>query len=229
MGKNYKDESGFNLPNCGSHVKRDDSIEKISKSIRLGFESLSNSLVECALILSSEDYAKSLVKEWEAKKKEKEETKKKDEEKKKKMKENSVKVIDLFKQKLKDQIFSIENISDDEKNKIFNLFITNRPTFDSMTSIKSISGLSINVKKAFSDAIKELKPEFAALFNEQVNFDPMLLSMSLPYVEIPPLSFMALTLGDGKTLPDPMTFMMMNGTNGDMNFLPFLMMNANSK
>lgn len=50
--------------------------ENILNSIRLGFESLSNSLVECALILSSEDYAKSFIKEREDKKKE-EETKKK--------------------------------------------------------------------------------------------------------------------------------------------------------
>lgn len=34
--------------------------ENISNSIRLGFESISNSLVECALILSSEEYMLSL-------------------------------------------------------------------------------------------------------------------------------------------------------------------------
>ena len=75
---------GITPPNCGSHAKCDfescgrkfkthlDDLyrEKISNSIRIGFDTLSNSLVECALILSSEDYANSLVKEREAKKKE---------------------------------------------------------------------------------------------------------------------------------------------------------------
>lgn len=90
--------------------------KKISNSIRIGFETLGNSLVECALILSSEDYAKSLVKEREAKKKEKEEAKKKeDEEKKKKMKEESEKILGLYKEKLKDQIYPMD-ISDDEKS-----------------------------------------------------------------------------------------------------------------
>ena len=75
MDKNNKTTSDNGLPNCGSHVKHETHLEdlyreKISNSIRLGFESLSNSLVECALILSSEEYAKSLLKEREDKKKE---------------------------------------------------------------------------------------------------------------------------------------------------------------
>ena len=112
--------------------------ENISNSIRLGFESLSNSLVECALILSSEEYAKSLIKEREDKKKEEEtkkkeeETKKKEEEtkkkkeneKKKSVKENSEKFLNIYKEKLKNQLQSI-NISDDEKSELIRLLTTN--------------------------------------------------------------------------------------------------------
>ena len=72
-----KNASEFGLPNFRSHVKHTSNLEdlyreKISNSIKIGFESLSNSLIECALILSSEEYAKSLIKEREAKKKEEE-------------------------------------------------------------------------------------------------------------------------------------------------------------
>ena len=73
MDKNIKNSSELGLPNFGSrekHASKIEDLEKISNSIKIGFESLSNSLLECALILSSEEYAKSLVKEREAKKKE---------------------------------------------------------------------------------------------------------------------------------------------------------------
>ena len=69
--------------------------ENISNSIKIGFKTLSNSLVECALILSSEDYAKSVIKEREAKKKKEKETNKT-------LKEDSEKILNLFKEKLKD-------------------------------------------------------------------------------------------------------------------------------
>ena len=227
----------FGLPNCGSHVKHESHLddlyrEKISNSIRIGFETLSNSLTECALILSSEDYAKSLVRERENAKKEKEETKKKDEENKKKMKEESEKILDLYKEKLKDQIYSL-NLPDNEKSEIFHSLTTNE--LNGARTLQSIENsiacnVSQIVKKAFCSAIKEVKPELGMMFNDQMNFDPMMLSMCLPYAKIPPISFIALASSDGKTAPDPMSFMMMNGMNGDTsNILPFLMMKSNSK
>ena len=50
MDKNIKNVSEFELPNCESHVKCNSNLEdlykeKISNSIRIGFESLSDSLV----------------------------------------------------------------------------------------------------------------------------------------------------------------------------------------
>ena len=68
--------------------------ENISNSIKIGFETLSNSLVECALILSSEDYAKSVIKEREAKKKKENETNKT-------LKEDSEKNPKYFQRKVK--------------------------------------------------------------------------------------------------------------------------------
>ena len=207
MDKNNK--NACNLPNCGSHVKEthlDDLYrEKISNSIRIGFEFLSNSLVECALILSSEDYAKSLVKEREAKK-EKEEAKKKEDEKDERkiektlnLYEESEKILDLYKEKLKDQIYST-NLPDHEKGEIFYSLISNEPFGGrSIQSIRNCINVSQFVKKAFCSAIKEVKPYFGSLIvDETMNFDPMLLAMIIPNAIIPPLSLMALTSSDGK-------------------------------
>lgn len=232
---------GITPPNCGSHVRGgsgscgkhlDDLYrEKISNSIRIGFETLSNSLVECALILSSEDYAKSLVKERKDKKEKEEAKKKEEEEKKKKMKEESEKILSLYKEKLKDQIYST-NLSDNEKAEIFHTLITNEP-YGAMT-LQSIensiaSNVSKFVKTAFCSAIKEVKPEFGSL-DETSNFDPMMLAMIVPNAIIPPISLIALTSSDGKSAPaDPMMFMMMNGMNGNAsNILPLLMMKPKS-
>lgn len=215
MDENNKNTSDFRLPNCGSHVKHESHLndlyrEKISNSIKIGFETLGNSLVECALILSSEDYAKSLVKEREAKK-EKEEAKKKEaEEKNKKLKEESEKILDLYKEKLKDQIYSMD-ISDDKKAEIFHTLIADEP-YGVMTLQSIENSIACNVsqlvKKAFCDAIKEAKPELRKLItNETMNIDPMMLAMVMPSVKIPPLSFMALTSNDGEGVTNPMALM----------------------
>ena len=144
--------------------------ENISNSIRLGFESLSNSLVECALILSSEDYAKSFIKEREDKKKEEETKKKEENEKKKSVKENSEKFLNIYKEKLKNQLQSI-NISDDEKSELIRLLTTNEvnpkpnKNIDIRNSDISIKDTSQIAKKAFCDTLKEVKPEFGKMFH----------------------------------------------------------------
>ena len=243
-------QEGITPPNCGSHVKPEfphqqmcgrglgmpcgsthlDEIyrEKISESIKNGFETLSNSLVECALILSSEDYAKSLVKEREDKKREEEAKKKEEEENRKRMKEESEKILDLYKEKLKDQIYST-NLSDDEKAEIFHTLIADAPYgARTLQSIENSIACNVSqfVKKAFCGAIKEVKPEL--VLDETMNFDPMMLAMIVPSARIPPITFMALTSRDGKSAPiDPMLFMMMNGMNSNASeALPFLMMNS---
>lgn len=227
---------GITPPNCGSHVrgssgscgKHFDDLyrEKISNSIRIGFENLSNSLVECALILSSKDYADSLVKKREAKKEKEEAKKKEEEEKKQKMKEESEKILSLYKEKLKDQIYST-NLSDDEKAEIFHTLIADTPYGAmSLHSIENSIACNVSqfVKKAFCSAIKEVKPEF--VLDETMNFDYMMLSMIVPSAKIPPITLLALTSNDGKIAPaDPMMFMMMNGMNGNAsNILPLFMM-----
>lgn len=228
-------EKTVETPNCGSHTRhicdscKTDDIEKISNSIKSGFESLGNSLVEFALILSSDEYAKSLVKERDDKRKEKEEAKRKEEENKKRLQEESNRVLDLFKQKIKDQIFSLENISDDEKKEIFNLFTTNKPAFDSMKSIKSIGDQSLNVKKAFSDAIKEVKPEIGMMFDGQVKFDPMMLSMILPGAKIPPVAFINLVSNDKDAATDPMMAMQFMGMMNPNDPFSCLLMNQLNK
>ena len=181
--------------------------ENISNSIKIGFETLSNSLIECALILSSEDYAKSLVKEREAKKKEEESEKKEEKETNKTLKEESEKILNLFKEKLKDQIYST-NLSDDEKSKIFNSLISDN-LFKSRTlrSIENSIGYSVSkiVKKAFYDAIKEVKPELEKMIDDEMNFDPMMLAMIVPGVTLPPLLFMSLddNCRSKSPIPDP--------------------------
>jgi len=226
---------GFIPPNWGSHVKHDFGScgrnledlyrEKISNSIKIGFESLSNSLVECALILSSEDYAKSFVEERKAKK-EKEETKKKEEEeKKKKTKEESEKFLNLYKEKLKIRIHSM-NISDVEKDEIIQSFTGSEPLkANPSRSIKtSINDISPFVKKAFCDTIKEVKPEFGKMIiGDSMNFDPMMLSLIVPEgTLLPPLTIMALNLNDSKMpSPNPFMFMMMCGADKSK-ILPYL-------
>ena len=231
---------GFIPPNCGSHVKHDFGScgrnledlyrEKISNSIKIGFESLSNSLVECALILSSEDYAKSLVEERKAKKEKEEAKKKEEEEKKKKTKEESEKFLNLYKEKLKIRIHSM-NISDVEKDEIIQSFTGSEPLkANSSRSVKtSISDISPFVKKAFCDTIKEVKPEFGKMIiGDSMNFDPMMLSLIVPEGTLPPLTFMALNLNDSKMpSPDPFMFMMMYGAD-QSKILPYLMMKSNS-
>lgn len=197
--------------------------ENISNSIRLGFESLSNSLVECALILSSEEYAKSLIKEREDKKKEKETKKKEENEKKKSVKENSEKFLNIYKEKLKNQLQSI-NISDDEKSELIRLLTTNEvnPKPNKNIDIRN-SDISISIKdtsqiakKAFCDTLKEVKPEFGKMFiGDLISFDPMMLSMIIPEIELPQLTYMLLLLDNlllnnkNKFSFDPTMFMLM--------------------
>lgn len=192
--------------------------ENISNSIRLGFESISNSLVECALILSSEEYAKSLIKEREDKKKEEETKKKKENEKNKSVKENSEKFLNIYKEKLKDQLQSI-NISDDEKSELIRLLTTNEvnPKSNKNIDIKnsdiSIKDASQIAKKAFCDTLKEVKPEIGRMFiGDLINFDPMMLSMIIPNIELPQLTYMLLLLNEKNKMSsiDPMMFMLMN-------------------
>lgn len=190
--------------------------ENISNSIRLGFESLSNSLVECALILSSEDYAKSVIKERETKKKEEETKKKEENEKKKSVKENSEKFLNIYKEKLKNQLQSI-NISDDEKSELIRLLTTNEvnpkpnKNIDIRNSDISIKDTSQIAKKAFCDTLKEVKPEFGKMFvGDSINFDPMMLSMVIPEIKLPELTYMLLLLNNkNKFSFDPTMFMMM--------------------
>ena len=190
--------------------------ENISNSIRLGFESLSNSLVECALILSSEDYAKSVIKERETKKEEKETKKKEENEKKKSVKENSEKFLNIYKEKLKNQLQSI-NISDDEKSELIRLLTTNEvnpkpnKNIDIRNSDISIKDTSQIAKKAFCDTLKEVKPEFGKMFiDDSINFDPMMLSMIIPEIELPQLTYMLLLLNNkNKFSFDPTMFMLM--------------------
>ena len=209
---------GIMSPNCGGHAKggfgscgrnlEDLYNEKISNSIKIGFESLSNSLVECALILSSEDYAKSLIEERKEKKREEEEAKKKEEENRKRMKEESEKMLESFKTNLKDQIYSM-NISDDEKAEIYHSLIANEPFgVRTLQSINKSLGVDVTkiVKKAFYDAIKEVKPEIGKILTDELKIiDPMMIAMIMPDVTMPPISFLALVSNDGeKTDVDPM-------------------------
>ena len=183
--------------------------ENVSNSIKIGFETLSNSLVECALILSSEDYAKSLIKEREDKKKE-------ENEKKKSVKENSEKFLNIYKEKLKNQLQSI-NISDDEKSELIHLLTTNEvyskpnKNIDIRNSDISIKDTSQIAKKAFCDTLKEVKPEFGKMFiGDSINFDPLMLSMIIPGIELPQLTNMLLLLNNkNKFSFDPMMFMTM--------------------
>lgn len=213
-----KNVSEFGLPNFGSHVKHTskEDLEKISNSIKIGFESLSNSLVEFALILSSEDYAKSVIKEREAKKKEEETKKKNENEKNKSVKENSEKFLNIYKEKLKDQLQSI-NISDDEKSELIRLLTTNEVNPESNKNIDirnsdfSIKDTSQIAKKAFCDTLKEVKPEFGKMvIDDSINFDPMMLMMIIPEIELPQLTCMLLTLNDKNKLSfDPTMYMLM--------------------
>lgn len=221
MDKNIKNSSEFELPNFGSHVKHTSNLddlykEKISNSIRIGFESLSDSLVECALILSSEDYAKSVIKERETKKEEKETKKKEENKKKKSVKENSEKFLNIYKEKLKNQLQSI-NISDDEKSELIRLLTTNEVNPESNKNIDirnsdfSIKDTSQIAKKAFCDTLKEVKPEFGKMIvDDSINFDPMMLSMIIPEIELPQITYMLLLLNDKNKLSfDPTMFMLM--------------------
>ena len=181
--------------------------ENISNSIKIEFETLSNSLVECALILSSEDYAKSVIKEREAKKKKEKETNKT-------LKEDSEKILNIFKEKLKDQIYST-NLPDDKKSKIFNSLISdNLIKSRTLQSIENSIGYSISkiVKKAFCDAIIEVKPELGKMINDEMNFDPIMLTMIVPYVTIPPLLFMSLddNCRPESPIPDPLMIALMD-------------------
>ena len=221
MDKNIKNASEFGLSNFGSHAKHTSNLEdlyreKISNSIRIGFESLSDSLVECALILSSEEYAKSLVKEREAKKKEEEIKKKEENEKNKSVKENSEKFLNIYKEKLKDQLQSI-NISNDEKSELIRLLTTNEVNPESNKNIDirnsdfSIKDTSQIAKKAFCDTLKEVKPEFGKMIvGDSINFDPMMLSMIIPEIELPQITYMLLLLNDKNKLSfDPTMYMLM--------------------
>lgn len=223
MDKNIKNVSESELPNCRSHVKCNSNLEdsykeKISNSIRIGFESLSNSLVECALILSSEDYAKSLIKEREDKKREEETKKKEENERKNFVKEKSEKFLNIYREKLKDRLKSI-NISNDEKSELLRVLTTNEvnalksnKNIDIRNSDISIKDISSIVKKAVCDTLKEVKPEFGKTFiGDSINFDPMTLMMIIPEIDLPQLTCMLLILKDNKIPPiDPAIYMLMN-------------------
>ena len=169
------------------------------------------------MILSSEEYAKSLIKEREAKKKEEETKKKNENEKKKSVKENSEKFLNIYKEKLKDQLQSI-NISDDEKSELILLLTTNEVNPKSNKNIDirntdiSIKDISSIVKKALCDTLKEVKPEFGKTFiGDSINFDPMTLMMIIPEIKLPQLTCMLLTLNNNNKLSfDPMMYMLMN-------------------
>ena len=217
-----KNVSEFGLPNFGSrekHASKIEDLEKISNSIKIGFESLSNSLVECALILSSEEYAKSLIKEREAKKEEKETKKKEENEKKKSVKEKSEKFLNIYKEKLKNQLQSI-NISDDEKSELILLLTTNEINPESNKNIDirnsdfSIKDTSQIAKKAFCDTLKEVKPEFGKMVvSDSINFDPMMLSMIIPEIKLPQITYMLLLLNDKNKLSfDPTMYMLMKSS-----------------
>lgn len=236
MGENDKkvEESNVLPPNCGSHVHHCDScisedLEMISNSIETGLKSIGKSLIECALILSSEDYANSLVKEKAAKKKIKEarreEEAKREAERAQKAKEESEKITELFNEKLKNQIFSLENISDEKKNELFNLFTSMIPPQGALQSIKdSISNPTKIVKKAFFDSVKEVKPNIERMFPDGIKcIDGMILTLMAPGVNLAPISFMCLMSKDDNgpsAVPDPLMMEAMKNT--DM--LPFLMM-----
>ena len=222
MDKNIKNSSELGLPNFGSrekHASKIEDLEKISNSIKIGFESLSNSLVECALILSSEEYAKSLIKEREAKKEEKETKKKEENEKKKSVKEKSEKFLNIYKEKLKNQLQSI-NISDDEKSELILLLTTNEINPESNKNIDirnsdfSIKDTSQIAKKAFCDTLKEVKPEFGKMVvSDSINFDPMMLSMIIPEIKLPQITYMLLLLNDKNKLSfDPTMYMLMKSS-----------------
>ncbi len=238
MDKNDEKVDNTNVlpPNCGSHVHHpcdsciSDGMEMISDSIKTGLKSIGKSLIECVLILSSEDYANSLIKEREAKKKikeaRKEEEAKREAENLKKRKEESEKITELFKEKLKNQIFSLENISDEKKNELFNLFTSMTPPQGALQSIKdSISNPTKIVKKAFFESIKEIKPNIERMFPGGIlHVDGMMLAMIAPGVDLAPISFMCLMSknDDGPSAaPDPL--MMEALRNTDM--LPYLLMN----
>ena len=134
------------------------------------------------MILSSEEYAKSFVKEREAKKREEEAKKKEENEKKKSVKEKSEKFLNIYKEKLKNQLQSI-NISDDEKSELLRMLTTNEvntsksnKNIDIRNTDISIKDISSIVKKALCDTLKEVKPpEFGKTFiADSINFDPMM-------------------------------------------------------
>jgi hypothetical protein len=220
-------------PNCGSHVKPEfphqqmcgrglgmpcgsthlDEIyrEKISESIKNGFETLSNSLVECALILSSEEYANSLVKEREEKKRLEEEKKRKEEEARKERKVKSEKMFESFKINLKDEIDSMD-ISKEEKAKAYETLISENP-IDSSKLIVS-KEVTTMVKKAFFKAIEEVNPELGSMLNNvnpdptSFKLDPMMITMIMPDVMLPPVVFATLMKDDSKEKLDMNPMMM---------------------
>ena len=132
------------------------------------------------------------------------------------MKENSEKFLNIYKEKLKNQLQSI-NISDDEKSELIRLLTTNEVNPESNKNIDirngdiSIKDTSQIVKKAFCDTLKEVKPEFGKMFiGDSINFDPMMLSMIIPEIELPQLTYMLLLLNNkNKFSFDPAMFMLM--------------------
>ena len=148
-----------------------------------------------------------MIKEREAKKKKEKETNKT-------LKEDSEKILNIFKEKLKDQIYST-NLPDDKKSEIFNSLISdNLIKSRTLQSIENSIGYSISkiVKKAFCDAIIEVKPELGKMINDEMNFDPIMSTMIVPYVTIPPLLFMSLddNCRPESPIPDPLMIALMN-------------------
>ena len=134
------------------------------------------------------------------------------------MKENSEKFINIYKEKLKNQLQSI-NASDDEKSELIRLLTTNEvnpksnKNFDIRNADISIKDTSQIAKKAFCDTLKEVKPEFGKMFiDDSINFDPMMLSMVIPEIELPRITYMLLLLNEKNKISsiDPMMFMLMN-------------------
>ena len=118
---------------------------------------------------------------------------------------------------MKNQLQSI-NISDDEKSELIRLLTTNEINPESNKNIDirnsdfSIKDTSQIAKKAFCDTLKEVKPEFGKMVvSDSINFDPMMLSMIIPEIELPQITYMLLLLNDKNKLSfDPAMYMLMN-------------------
>lgn len=220
---------GIIPPNCGSHTRGgfgscernlDDLYrEKISDSIRNGFDSLSKSFVECALILSSEDYANSLIEERKEKKRKEEEEKKRKEEENQKRTDEFLKI---FKLQLRNEVSTL-SLSDEEKESVVRALLSNK--FNKADYKPEFMNLDPNiVRKAFMNSMKILDPNSPLqFFDTSKNLPPfelMTLTMILNGITLPPLTCFYITdnnteINKGKDKSefggvDPMAMMLMS-------------------